>query len=591
MAIILVTAILVVALVLLITELVPVDVTGLGLIVILAVTGLLEPDQAVLGFANPAVVTVAAMFVLSAGMIRTGALNFVGRAVTDAAGGRPRRAMVMTLLIVAVASAFINNTPIVVLFIPIIMTMACTYDMSPSRFLIPLSYASILAGTCTLIGTSTNIILSDLMDEHGLDELGMFELATLGVPIAVLGITFICLTAQRLLPSHAAPTCDSEDREDRRYLAELIVPEGSSLIGRRHDEVLQDRSPTLDLFEVIRDHQIVHPEDQTLRAEVGDILLVKGSPNDFVALLERGELMLPHAVGGRRLARSNQDHVVAELIIPPQSKLLGERLADTDFYAEEDLEVVAVRIRGIHHSEQMTTRLRLRVGTILLVQCSPQRLEGLRRSSDFIIVEEVHREIVRKDKAWRALVIFAGVVVAASTGLASIMLASLAGGVLMIFSRCMSLRDAYRALQGQVLVLIAGTIALGRAMEQTGAAQLYAEGALSLLQGAPTWVVLSALILLTSVSTQVLSNNATAVLLFPIALSAAEALGLDARPFIIGVCFGASACFATPIGYQTNLLVYGPGGYRFSDFLKLGLPLNLLVWVMGTAFIPMIWPF
>jgi di/tricarboxylate transporter len=582
-----VSALVVTTLVLLVTERIAVDLTAIGVMVVLALSGILTPVEAVAGFANPAVVTVGAMFLLSAGMVRTGAVGFVGQWVMRTARGSHRRAMFTTVLIVAVASAFINNTPIVVLFIPIVMSLACEYQSPPSKFLIPLSYASILGGTCTLIGTSTNIILSDLLAEQGLGALGMYELAVVGLPIALVGLGVICLAGPRLLPGHFAPTCESE--EEGRYLAELRVVEGSSLVGHNPFESLPKLYPEFEVFEFIQECHICHEGEGRTTAAPGDLILAKGTPNQFVTLLKK-DMELPHGLGGHDIRRSGADHVVAELIIPPMSTLVGQTLTETHLADESDLDIIAVRVGGMRYSAQRMGELQLRIGTILLVQCSPRRLESLRALPDVIVVEDVHHEIVHRDRAGLALAVFASVVVAASTGMVDIMVAALAGCFAMILGRCVSLRDAYRAIQGNVLILIVGTIALGTAMERTGTARLYGEAVVSLFEGAGPQVVLAVLIVLTSLSTQVLSNNATAVLLFPIALSMAESLGVDARPFVIAVCFGASACFATPIGYQTNLLVYGPGGYRFSDFLKLGIPINLVVCVVATTLIPVFWP-
>jgi di/tricarboxylate transporter len=257
------------------------------------------------------------------------------------------------------------------------------------------------------------------------------------------------------------------------------------------------------------------------------------------------------------------------------------------------LHIIAIKRSGLHYTEKQIHDINLKIGDIILAWCEVDKLERLREGSDFIVVEDVHHEIVQKRKAWKALLIFTGLVVAAGTGLANIMVCALTAAFLMIVTGCLQIRDAYRALQGDVLILIAGTIALGAAMQKTGTSQLYAETFLGIFSNFSTnssGLILAAVILLTSISTQILSNNATAVLLLPIAVSAAVGLGVNPKPFVIAVCFGASACFATPIGYQTNLLVYGPAGYRFSDYLKLGIPLNFIVLILGTLLIPIVWP-
>lgn len=586
-----VTIILIAALILLITEKMPVDRTSLGIIAALMVTGILTPKEAVAGFANPAVITVAAMFLISRGMIRTGAVGFLGQKIIEFSHGNRHLALITILLTVSVASAFINNTPIVVLFIPIILSLTCEYNLSPSKYLIPVSYASILAGTCTLIGTSTNIIVSDLSAMYGHGELAMFELSTLGVPIAAMGLIFIYFAAPYLMPSHVAPVCEIEDREDKRYLAELEVPDDSPLIGKYPQEAFNQTHPSLEVIEIIRDDKITNPLRTRLRLSAQDLMLVKGSATDLVSVLERKKVDLPHAEEGISFGSKKKDLLVVELIVPPQSSLLEERLLSTRMQGDPDIHIIAVKSRRLHYSEQKIQNVKLRVGDIILVRCAREKLDQLRGGTDFIIVEDIHHEIVDKSKARWAILIFTGILAAATTGVASIMLCAVTGVFLMAMCGCFRLKDAYRSLQPGVLMLIVGTIALGAAMEKTGASRFYAEAFLSIFHGAGPSFILLAIILLTSVSTQILSNNATAVLLLPIAISTAIALGVNPKPFVIGVCFGASACFATPIGYQTNLLVYGPGGYRFSDYLKLGIPLNLIVIVMGGIFIPMIWSF
>jgi di/tricarboxylate transporter len=591
MAVWIVSAILIVALYLLITEKITVDLTAIGIMVALMVSRVLAPLEAVAGFAHPAVITVGSMFLISRGMLRTGAVGFIGQKILNMARGNATLAMLVILLTVAVASAFINNTPIVVLFIPVVMSMCCEFSLSPSKFLIPLSYASILGGTCTLIGTSTNIIVSDLSANAGYGAIGMFELSIVGVPIAIIGIAFLMMTAPRIMPSLLNPSCELENSEHRRYLAELYIPRGSKLIDKAPSQVFTERYPNLEVIELIRYSHIFHPPRDEVNIAADDLLLVKGSANDLVEILNHEEAELPVTEKGLSFGVGKSQPVVVELIITPQSSLLGKQLRQTDLKRDPDLHIIAVKRSGLHFTEKQIHDINLRIGDIILAWCEVDKLEQLREGSDFIVVEDVHHEIVQKRKAWKALLIFAGLVVAAATGLANIMVCALTAAFLMIITGCLQIRDAYRALQGDVLILIAGTIALGAAMQKTGTSQLYAEAFLGIFSNFSTELILASVILLTSISTQILSNNATAVLLLPIAVSTAIGLGVNPKPFVIAVCFGASACYATPIGYQTNLLVYGPAGYRFSDYLKLGIPLNFIVLILGSLLIPNIWPF
>ncbi|GBC64136.1 SLC13 family permease [Desulfonema ishimotonii] len=586
-----VSIILLVTVFLLVSEKIAVDVTAIGIMAILSLTGILTPVEAVAGFANPAVITVAAMFLISQGMIRTGAVELLSEKVIGLAGGSAPRAMLLVILTGAVASAFINNTPVVVLFIPVIMRMCCRFDLSPSQYLIPMSYASILAGTCTLIGTSTNIIVSDLSARFGYGAFSMFELSKVGIPVAIMGILFLILAAPRLMPGNPNPACELSQSGRKKYLTELRVKPGSQFAGRSPAEVFSTDYPTLDVIEVIRSAHVLYPARDRITLRDSDLLLVKGDVNDMVRLIREEGLDLPHANHQEGLTEEAAEHVTVEVIVPPQSALIGGRLRESFLFRNPDFQVIGVERSGLHYAERKIPEIRLRTGDILLVWLPWKRLGELRAKSDIIVVEDVHHRILHKDRAGRAALIFGGLIVLASTGTLNIMVAALAAVFMMLVTRCLQSRDAYRALQGDVLVLIAGTIALGSAMEKTGASQLYAELFLGLFSALPPALILGGFMLLTSISTQILSNNATAVLLLPIAVSTALKMGVDPRPFIVAVCFGASACFATPIGYQTNLLVYGPGGYRFTDYMKLGIPLNVMIIITGTWLIPYFWPF
>jgi di/tricarboxylate transporter len=587
-----VSGVLIITIFLLVTEKLPVDLTAIGIIVVLMLTRILEPLEAVRGFANPAVITVGAMFLVSRGMIRTGVVGFIAQKVIQYSRGSQKIAMLMILLLVAASSAFINNTPVVVLFIPIILSLSCEYGFSPSKLLIPVSYVSILAGTCTLIGTSTNIIVSDLSAMYGYGSLGMFELSSVGIPIAIVGFCMIFFFSSRLMPDHAAPICEIGGSEHRRYLAELKIPRNSLYIDKDPLRVFNASHPSIEVLELIRYSHIFYPDRDTIKIAADDMLLVKGYLNDLVSIFNNPNVELPNNLpAGIGTESKPEDHLIVELIIPPQSSLLGERLMETRIYRDADMHILAIKRTQLHYTEQNINSIRLRIGDILLIRCPEAALDRIRGGTDFIIVEDVHHEIIHKKKARWALTIFGGLVVGASTGMADIMVCALTAVFLMVLSGCIQIRDGYRSLHGNVLMLIAGTIALGTAMEKTGATQIYAEAFLSIFRGSDPTIVLAGFILFTSIGTQILSNNAVAVLLLPVAISTAITLGVHPKPFIMAVCFGASACFASPIGYQTNLLVYSPGGYRFLDYMKLGIPLNLLLIAAGAFLIPRVWSF
>jgi len=589
--IILVTLILAATLTLLISEKISVDKTAIGIMVVLALTKILTPGEAVAGFANPAVITVAAMFLLSRGLIRTGAVGFVTALVTRFSKGNQTYATILIFVTVAFASAFINNTPVVVLFIPIVMALSCECDFSPSKLLIPLSYVSILAGTSTLIGTSTNIIVSDLAATYGFAELTMFELGKIGVPIALVGMIFLLVIAPRLMPARTAPVCDLEHGKAKRYMAELIVPDGSPLVGVDNITALAEKELGLSVIEIFRHGRVLDPARSRVAVQPADILLVKGSAEDLLTCLKNQVLELAHGEEGMTFGGGLKDDLIIELIVPPASRLLRSPLLSTVLQHDPDIRIIAIRSRRSHYAYRKIQKVKLKIGDVILIRCPRNKVSKIRNSTDFVIIEDIHHAMIDKEKAGIAASIFTGVVAAASLGLADIMVCSLAGVLLMTLTHCFSLKDAYRSLQPEVLLLIVGTISLGLAMQKTGATALYANLYLDLFQGLRPELILVGIIVLTSICTHILSNNATAVLLLPIAISTAVTLGVNPKPFIVGVCFGASACYATPIGYQTNLLVYSPGGYRFSDYIKLGLPLNLIVIVLASILIPMVWPF
>ncbi len=589
--IILVSAILIAALILLITEKIAVDKTAVGIMVALSITGILTPAETISGFANPAVITVGAMFLLSHGLIRTGGVDFVSKLILHLSKGNKTSATILILITVAITSGFINNTPVVVLFVPIIMGLSCECDFSPSKLLLPISYASILAGTCTLIGTSTNIIISDLSTGFGFEPLSMFELSQVGIPIAIVGILFLFFVSPRILPGRTAPVCELDETKANRYIAELIVSPDSPLIGEKNIIKHAEEDWGLGVIEVFRNGKIFDPVRSPITIKEKDILLVKGSAEDIVSCLKKQILELAHGEEDMAFGQGLEDDLIVELIVPPLSGLLREQLLSTELQNDPDIKVIAIRSRHHHYSNRTIETVKLKIGDTILVRCPREKLSKMRNSNDFIVVEDIHHTMINTEKSKMAAIIFLGVVLCASTGLADILVCSLTGVFLMTLTHCVSLKDAYRSLESEVLLLIVGTIALGIAMQKTGATALYANAFLSLFDGMSPNTVLLGIILLSSLCTHILSNNATAVLLLPIAVSTATSLGVDPKPFIIGICFGASACFATPIGYQTNLLVYGPGRYRFSDYIKLGMPLNIMVIGLSALLIPLVWPF
>ncbi len=589
--ILIVTLVLLTALVLLISERLPYDLTAIGIMVALMLLGILTPRQAVAGFANPAPLTVGALFIVTKGLIRTGGLVFLTRLMIRLTSGRPRLILLVSLVLVGVLSAFINNTPVVVLMLTVVLALSGRFNLSPARFLMPISFVSILAGTTTLIGTSTNIIVSDLASTAGLAPLGMFELAKVGVPVALVGAVLLFFLSDRLLPRTHTPILHHDSGAQHRYIAELSITSDSSHIGQDAITALHQDYPGVEVHEVLRGPRVFYPETDDCTLDGGDVVLVSATAAELVGILGSGHAILP-VVAGQTMAKPyDRDTQIIEAIVPPESPLRGRRIADTYLGLDDDVLVVGAQRRRVHYTEGKMSDLRLDVGDILLVQCSASRTERLRAETGLILVQDTVPPVANRSKAPIALMIFLAMVLAAALGLLNILTAALAAAFLLLVTGCLSLHEAYKAVDVPVLMLIIGTIALGAAMTASGAADLYAQGFLGLFQGAGPHAVLVAFIILTSVLSHVLSNNSTAVLLVPIGIATAAALDVDPRPFVVGICFGASACFATPIGYQTNLLVYGPGGYRFGDFMRLGMVLNLVVWITASLLVPRFWAF
>jgi di/tricarboxylate transporter len=584
--IIVVSSILVIAIVLLVTEKLPVDLTGLGLVVVLMVAGLLTPVQAVSGFANPAPLAVGALFVVSRGLVRTGALNFITRTTIKFTAGSRKRLLLVSLLLVGTLSAFLNNTPVVILFMSIIMAACSRFGFAPSKLLIPLSYISILAGTCTLIGTSTNILVSDTAFSLGAKPIGMFELSVLGVPIAICGAVFMYFFADVLLPEHAFPFSHENSTADL-YLSELTVYPDSSLVGINPAQGMPQKYESLTIYEVFRGEEIYDVKTDNVVLQADDRILAKGSADDLTSILNSEDAGTPGFA-----CPHLSDTQLVELLVPSGSDARGVTLDDLFLADDQENCIIGLLRRHSHYSWTKAHSMKLRVGDVILVQLKPHALDRIRKEENFIVLNDnVVKDIVNRRRAPLAIGIFVLMIAAVVSGLANILTGAFAGAFAMILTGCLSLKEAYRAVDVKILMLIIGTIALGLAMQTSGADMVYAKAFLGLFGGASPQVILAAFIVLTSLLSHFLSNNSTAVLLVPVGIATAASLGVDARPFIIGIAFGASACFATPIGYQTNLIVYGPGGYTFLDFLRLGLPMVIISCGGAALFIPTFWPF
>jgi di/tricarboxylate transporter len=547
----------------------------------------LTPEEAISGFSNPATITVAAMFVLSAGLQRTGALSFVARALRRLSG-RPWLLLLAMMTLVGVVSAFINNTAAVAVFLPVALAASDPRRLPPSRLLIPLSYAAQFGGVCTLIGTSTNLLVSSIAERAGVGAFGLFEFTPLGLIMLAAGIVYLLVFGRWLLP-HRAGTQHTEDYQLDDYIAELRVRPGSPLVGRSASASGFVTSTELTLLEIVRGGQrLFAAKDEPLR--VDDILLVQGGPRRIMDARAGWRLELDPEFRLKDAALEAADLRLAEVLVAPGSKLTDHTLAGLEFHRRHRAIVLGLRARTGAVQEKLH-QVPLHVGDALLLLAPRDELARLRADPDFLVLEQVAEPVQRRGRIPAALGIIAAVVGLAALDVMPILVSSIVGGIALVLSRCLTLEEAYAAIDWKVIFLLAGVLPLGLALERSGAAGLLADATVGLAGASGPLVVLAALYFVTAVLTEFMSNNATAVLMAPIAIVAAESLGVDARPLLIAVCFAASTSFATPVGYQTNTMVLHPGGYRYADFVRIGLPLNLLFWGLSVYFIPRFWPF
>ena len=588
--ILIVLAVLIGALALWLTEWLPIDLVALCIPIVFILTGILEPGEATAGFASTALLTVGAIFVVSAGLTRTGVITFVGDKIIHFARGDDRRLLLTVMVTMAAFSGFINNTAVVAMFLPIMLKVAREFDMPPSKLLIPLSFASILGGTLSLIGTSTNILVHSLMVDHGLRGLGMFEFTPVGSIYAVIGIAYLYFIGSKLLPDRGTVTSYlSGQRGATEYMTEVQVPVGSALVGRSVEEALGKAHLEIRLLQIIRGEIVFWPPLDQVTIEADDVFLLKGDVNELLALYKREGLELLPGLKADAARYAVKDMALAEVVITPNSPLIGRSLRDVQFRQHYGASVMALQRHGEHLRDELPT-IRLRVGDVLLVMADRTELARLMTFDEFLVLDAVQEVVVRGDKAPFALALVLGLIVAASLTSVPILVLAMAAAVLMVLTGCLTMRHAYASLDLSVLVLIGGAISLGKAMDVTGAAELIATQVVGAFGPFGPQAVLSSVYLLTVLFTELMSNNAAAALMIPIALSIANGLGVDPRPFAIAVAFAGSAAFSTPIGYQTNTLVYGPGGYKFLDYTRIGVPLNLILWLLATLLIPLWWP-
>lgn len=568
----------------------PPDLLFLGGTAFLAVIGIITPDQAFAGFANAGMLTVAFLFVVVAALRETGVLDYVGHQVLGKV--RTERGALLRLSVFIVPmSALLNNTPIVAMFIPVVLDWCRRWHVAPSKLLIPLSFLTILGGTCTVIGTSTNLVISGLMVDAGMVELGFWEIGKVGVPYALVGTLFLILIGRFLLPERK-DLMEQLQESRRDYLVAMRIQAGCRLSGQGVEQAGLRQLPGLFLIEIEREGRIIAPVRPEDLLQTHDRLLFTGIVSSIIELERIPGLVTIDDTEAELTNRTSSERRMVEAVISESSSLNGKRIRDADFRTVYGAAVVAVHRFG-ERVKQKIGDIELRAGDTLLLQTPPNFLRVHRHdSSDFYLVSQVDQwRPIRRNRGWLAVGLFLGLMVLMTSGLVPIVVSAALVATLMIALGCLSANDARQSIEWQVLITIAASFGVGTALQNSGAATFLAQ---ALVDSTAAWGPIAGLIIIYafgSIITEVITNNAAAVLMFPICVETAKLYSADPRPFVIALTLAASASFMTPIGYQTNMMVYGPGGYRFVDFIRIGAPLNVILGCIAIILIPIFWPF
>jgi len=580
-----VLGLLAVAVILFANENIPVDLSTLTMLLILIGTGVLSAREAFAGFSSDIIIMLASIFVLSGALQETGLLDALGARLLKVATGSENRLLIVLTTVISGLSAFMNNTVVTAMFVGPVMGLAQKAKVSPSKILIPLAYASILGGTCTLIGTSTNIAVSNFIAGQNLKPLGLFEITPVGLILVAVGITYLVLVAKHLLPSNPEESL-TEDFAIRSYLSEIVVMPESHLIGQR---VFQSDLTKLDfrILKIMRGSQTLTPHNDTEIAQ-GDVLMVTGNVENLIKVksTEGIEIKADLRLGDQDL--QSDDIKIAEALVTPQSALVGRTLREANYQQEQGLNVLAVYRQGRSLREQIGS-IKLKVGDLLLVQGHKERLQSLKRNRELAVLQELGSSALRPRKGYYVGGFFLMALLLGGFEVVPVSLAFLGAAIATLLCRCVPVERTYEYIDWRLLILIGGMTAFGTAMVKTGAAELLANGIVSVLEPYGVMAILAGFVVLTILLTQPMSNAAAALVVLPIALHTARVLGANERTFAIGIMLGASVSLITPFE-PSCILVYGPGKYRFRDFVRTGAPLTVVLTIIVLLLLPVFWP-